>query len=345
VQASDFSILTIALVTFLTVTRTAYLPDASTTHKVLICMSVWIVPLTTATVATTMGAMTPVSGNWCWISSNRSELRYVLTHGWRIGIIFFTAGIYIYIWWYMNRHFRSMVSTITSDLSEATQKPRHRHRGFRKVKDKGEQQETDTEMTVMSKSEELPPNADDWKVSPPKMAYVVYNPDPVDVERGDEISSGPAVYPGYDSKDFYNHYRGNDYLQSPALQPPAAWRQSEIAPRPQSGMAPKPLSNGPVTLDTVASEFPHRKKSRQTEREIKRMLLLNAYPIMYVLLWIPGLTNRFLEATGHASESRVLAALQASSQFVGLANALTYGFNRALRGKAKMWWREKRGKS
>lgn len=83
------------------------------------------------------------------------------------------------------------------------------------------------------------------------------------------------------------------------------------------------------------------------EREIKRMLLLNAYPIMYVILWIPGLVNRFLEASGRTSnaspaERRALAALQASSQFVGLANAVTYGFNTALRKKLRRWWQRKR---
>lgn len=37
VQAADFSILVIAVVTLLTVTRTTYLPAASTMKKVLLC--------------------------------------------------------------------------------------------------------------------------------------------------------------------------------------------------------------------------------------------------------------------------------------------------------------------
>lgn len=61
------------------------------------------------------------------------------------------------------------------------------------------------------------------------------------------------------------------------------------------------------------------------------MLLLNGYPVMYIVLWIPGLTNRILEASGRPSSSEVLAALQCSTQFVGFANAVTYGLNREMR--------------
>ena len=58
---------------------------------------------------------------------------------------------------------------------------------------------------------------------------------------------------------------------------------------------------------------------------IQRVLLLNAYPLAYIILWIPGIVNRFIEAAGH--ESSVAQLFQASAQLVGLANALTYGWN------------------
>lgn len=61
------------------------------------------------------------------------------------------------------------------------------------------------------------------------------------------------------------------------------------------------------------------------------MLLLNGYPILYILLWIPGLTNRFIEASGRTTSNKALAALQCSTQFIGFANALTYGLNREMR--------------
>lgn len=69
-----------------------------------------------------------------------------------------------------------------------------------------------------------------------------------------------------------------------------------------------------------------RNKARQAERDVKRALLMNGYPIMYVILWIPGLTNRILEANGSDS-GRVLAILQCSTQYIGFANSVTYGLS------------------
>ncbi len=61
------------------------------------------------------------------------------------------------------------------------------------------------------------------------------------------------------------------------------------------------------------------------QRQVAKILLLNAYPIAYIVLWIPGLCNRLVEASGHTS--RVLQLMQATTQFVGFTNALTYGWN------------------
>ncbi|KAG9219682.1 hypothetical protein CCMSSC00406_0005996 [Pleurotus cornucopiae] len=75
------------------------------------------------------------------------------------------------------------------------------------------------------------------------------------------------------------------------------------------------------------------------QRAIQRILLLNAYPLLYILLWIPGLANRLVEASGHTS--KVSQILQASTQLVGLANAVTYGWNerigRQLRERYFRW--------
>ncbi len=54
-------------------------------------------------------------------------------------------------------------------------------------------------------------------------------------------------------------------------------------------------------------------------------MLLNAYPVFYIILWIPGLANRIAEATGH--EVYTLQVLQASTQLIGFANAVTFGWN------------------
>ncbi|KAJ3560740.1 hypothetical protein NPX13_g9200 [Xylaria arbuscula] len=78
-----------------------------------------------------------------------------------------------------------------------------------------------------------------------------------------------------------------------------------------------------------------RKRSRKMEKEVRRMLLLRGYPMLYVILWIPGIVSRLLQAAGNeaAANSRVLIGLQASTQFVGLANAITYGWNQQWRQK------------
>lgn len=71
VQATDFSILAISLATLTVVLQKHSAAEASLRKKTLICLSVWVVPLITSTVATSMGAMQPVGGNWCWIANNQ----------------------------------------------------------------------------------------------------------------------------------------------------------------------------------------------------------------------------------------------------------------------------------
>lgn len=345
VQASDFSVLSIALVTLLTITRTTYLPDASTIRKTLICLSVWVVPLITACISTGLGAMSPVSGNWCWIESSRPDLRYGLTHGWRMAIILVTAGIYIFIWWYMNRHFRSVVSTMTgaSSNSRSGGSWSSRRQGFKKMKG-GRGQDADhqgtedsTELSTLSKSR-ISRIGDDWELSAPEAAHVGDDDDVVGADeeeggrkaRSRRTDSICSISDHDDDADDKSH--GIRITEAPG-------HYGERRPGTR-----KSVFDGLRTTDTTASEFPTRRRTREMEREIKRMLLLNAYPIMYVILWIPGLVNRFLEATGNKSNSRLLATLQASSQFVGLANALTYGFNKALRTKFKRWWSKVRGR-
>ncbi len=83
----------------------------------------------------------------------------------------------------------------------------------------------------------------------------------------------------------------------------------------------------PSPTSTVVSRSSTPVTNLPTDRykHISKILLLNAYPIAYIVLWIPGLCNRLAEASGHSS--KVLQIMQASTQFVGFANALTYGWN------------------
>lgn len=57
----------------------------------------------------------------------------------------------------------------------------------------------------------------------------------------------------------------------------------------------------------------------------KTLRLLSGYPLFYVVLWLPGIANRIAEATGHPV--RALAIMQASTAYIGFANAATFGWN------------------
>lgn len=75
--------------------------------------------------------------------------------------------------------------------------------------------------------------------------------------------------------------------------------------------------------------------SSASEREVRRALLLSAYPLAYVILWLPWVVERFMEAEGvQAGSSRAMAALLACPQWIPLANALALGVSVYLRGRA-----------
>ncbi|TLS24756.1 hypothetical protein PpBr36_08900 [Pyricularia pennisetigena] len=495
VQAADFSILAIAIVTLLTVTRRAFLPAASTGKKIFLATLVWIVPLFTSTFATAQGAMAPVAGNWCWITASRPDLRYALTHGWRFLVIFSTIIIYAYIWWYMSRHFHSMVQIQRTGLTEdstgtdssvgttssggtvlsvanttatggsskksmAEESPpaqgkkkgvswTHSIRSVRKHKGEDEEEVQalpdgaappdikETELLDAGpqapaiRLEKPPPSRkgsrtsghgfglsylheeDKGLLSPPavRTANTQEVPAPVGpTQPSTTRKSGmvswklPDIPPSpkgswrHNFKDFgvqgspsrsptaspvpmrplsqlpltpqreASAARGGkmeNKQQSPRWEPP--WRDSNNAsPRPGRSFSLWPLPSPrspwregsrmtspfrqaqgrqPVTLMTNASEFPMRRQTRQVEKEIKRMMLLNAYPIFYVLLSIPGLVNRLIEATGIHVPAHTSQALQAPVQFIGLANALTYGFNKHVRHRIRGDWRALRGRA
>ncbi|CCF44263.1 hypothetical protein CH063_03287 [Colletotrichum higginsianum] len=86
--------------------------------KVFICFCVWLVPIATGAAAAGIGVMEPVSGNWCWITRDRPDLRFSLTYVWRLLIMFATIYIYAYIWRYLGRRLRP--SAKTPDLLQRT---------------------------------------------------------------------------------------------------------------------------------------------------------------------------------------------------------------------------------
>ncbi|KAK8172748.1 G protein-coupled glucose receptor regulating Gpa2-domain-containing protein, partial [Phyllosticta citrichinensis] len=273
IQAADFSILAIALVTLLTVKHFAYMPRASWGKKLAICLSVYIVPVVTSTVSVSLRVVAPVSGNWCWISQDKTALRYALGHGWRFAVMFGTMFIYIYLAAYMRKNF---FSSYLSDISSGASY--------------GISDAVDDD------------NDDDRTESQIELANILKNP--AAIERDDSPLRGELPM----HQHAHHHRRPS---QSNAGSRAARRGTHHSSRRPSAA--------------TMGKGVPATTTSRKVEREVKRMMMLNAYPVLYVLLWIPGAVNRFFEASGH--KVKWLAIAQSSTQYVGLANALTYGIN------------------
>lgn len=102
----------------------------------------------------------------------------------------------------------------------------------------------------------------------------------------------------------------------------------------EKGLSPvskePPVITGPIRRAVTRVE-----NKAKVDREIWRMLLLNMYPVTYLILWIPGIANRIAEGMGH--QVRVLVILQSSTQFIGLANASVYVYKEHRRD-IKEWW-------
>lgn len=295
VQATDFSILAISIVTLLVVRQKARLTRVSALKTTLICASTWIMPLISSTTVVAMGEMKPVSGNWCWLSKKRTDLRYGVAHAWRFAIIFITVGIYTYIWWHVSRHFRFMrnVTYGSASRSSRLQSIRSKLNGTSRG-DKIPEDENSTELRVgVDRQFRVKSSDEESQIS--QSALVL----------DDAVSSTPYA---------------QDRIASPAPNNKVSYHAAVSAKS-----TPWRATESDEAHNTAAEHM--RNNAKQTERDVKRMLLLNGYPIMFVILWIPGLTNRILEASGSTNSSRVLNILQCSTQYVGFANAVTYGLS------------------
>ncbi|KAF7596219.1 hypothetical protein BBP40_002751 [Aspergillus hancockii] len=98
---------------------------------------------------------------------------------------------------------------------------------------------------------------------------------------------------------------------------------------------PRSTSGGPSNVGRFPSVNYYRRRNETQQRnktiqyaDVRRIMLLNGYPAFYIFLWLPGLLNRLLESLGQSP--RWLKILQASTQFIGFANALTYSYNEGL---------------
>ncbi|KAH7058925.1 G protein-coupled glucose receptor regulating Gpa2-domain-containing protein [Macrophomina phaseolina] len=298
VQAADFSILAIALITLFTVIKKSYLPSTSSFRKIVVCGLVWFVPLITSSTAAGLRVLQPVSGNWCWITKDRTDLRYALGHGWRFSIIIATILIYGYIYFYIQHHFSSnralRLSVFGGYVSTA---PPSRDLGKLEEVSKRLSQNIETARQSMT------------------LTRIVSHPEPDSIapSTSNTATTSTTLNP---TNLTPNHKKPSQTLTI----------DTNIT---LSSPPPPELFESPTSIRThMQQQSSHR--HAQVEREVCRMLLLNAYPVAYVILWLPGIADRIVEAaTGSAP--RWLMILQSSTQFIGLANALTYGFNEHMR--------------
>ncbi|KAG6016444.1 hypothetical protein E4U41_004439 [Claviceps citrina] len=325
VQAVDFSVLIISVVVLLTVFRTQLLNYASQRNTVLLCVAAWIPGLITSNLGWALGAYGHVSGNWCWIRRDLLGLRFALTHGWRIAIFVATIAIYTVIYvrltrvfgilrvgntWstFPSKHSRNLDADSADSSSAPTQLPAPDGDGIL------------VEQTF-SVSHELQPV--------PSAAVRVgherdhecghghghghdhdhghdheHDHDPkLDLDRDDKNAAAARAVTRH--HHHHHHHEDNDFVSNPAR---------------ESGTSMTKLPAPP---------------------NVRRMLLMNGYPIAYILLWIPGIANRLIEST-HGSSPRWLTALQASTQFVGFVNAVTYGYSEQMRRDLFLIWTGKR---
>lgn len=212
-----------------------------------------------------------VSGNWCWIRSNRLDLRYALSHGWRIGIFFITILIYTYIHFTLRRVFKNLRS-ISTNLGTG--------RGQPDQAPNPSDLDNDTQKILVNQSVSI-----SHELQPMPQT-------PGGSDNGDSSSSG-----GFDTA-------GKGASQTRVvIQGTSSSSTGDAAPFEASRMPAAP--------------------------NVRKMLLMNGYPLAYIILWIPGLSNRLAESVG--GSPRWLSALQASTQYIGLINAVTYGLNEQMR--------------
>lgn len=272
--------------------------------------------------------MKPAGGNWCWISASRPDLRYGMAHAWRLFVVFSTIIIYIYIWAYLHRLLNSKsnktqqllhgASTTYNEGSFFSQRPRGIR--FHVMPDeeveldafnRGRRNTTVASSSVVSEEYQLPKSQGRKENGVKELRL--------------ELGGG--------SEARQSRTRGGSIRHRPTTSKTGSELAFLDAEALQANQSRTGRESQIEVLQTNASEFPMRPGAQEIELEIKRMMLLNAYPIMYVLLWAPGLINRLMEASGNPNSKITIAALQASTQFVGLANSLTYGFNHHLRDR------------
>jgi hypothetical protein len=215
-----------------------------------------------------LGVYGPVTGNWCWITSEYLGLRYALGHGWRISVILSTIAIYTYVYMRLRSNSRN-IERLREYSCNAVQ-------------------------TAFSQNEHITPRF---------------------IEDGMFRTS--AEHAGAESKT------SELGLQVPNKLPASVLTDSISMPQSRSKKS-KVLTNT-------------RNKPRRRSDGYGRAMCLHGYPLMYIVFWVPGIANRVAEALG--TVPLWLRALQASTQFVGLANVLTYAITERVNERFVEWYK------
>jgi hypothetical protein len=88
----------------------------------------------------------------------------------------------------------------------------------------------------------------------------------------------------------------------------------------------------PIITSTLSRSqgYPHAMSTQRLRNKtlLRKIRVLQIYPILYVILCLPGIASRISEAIGY--HLKVLELLQASTQFIGLANAIAFELTRRM---------------
>ncbi|KAI5779103.1 G protein-coupled glucose receptor regulating Gpa2-domain-containing protein [Geopyxis carbonaria] len=332
VQAIDVSILAIAIVTVMAIVKPRAFEHWSATRSYLAVASIWILPLTTALSAAAAGLYEPATGGWCWIKPKPAYLRYVLTHGWRFVIIAIIFGLYIYLYIFLRSHFKELSSASGGGGSVSAGS---RIGEFRR------------KMSASLSSKLRGGNGDDddegvaLREMPPRTPNPGYNAGKDVHWQNSSISSPskplpplPALAPSA------IHVQTTINMSSPTPPPastPRFYHPSPSISYPSPSTASTKFTNTTATTSsasTTLKPFDNSNAHAQKLARIRKVLLMRAYPTWFVVLWIPGIANRMVEATGGVSPPWLIL-LQSSTSYIGLANAITYGWNEGIMRELK----------
>ncbi|KAG0643789.1 G protein-coupled glucose receptor regulating Gpa2-domain-containing protein [Tuber brumale] len=296
VQATDLSILAIAIVTVWAITAPTTFGLWSTRKAIIAVCFIWVIPFTTGFTAFAKDWYHPVSGNWCWIQSKPAYLRYALTHAWRFFVIISVIVLYTHLHLFLRKHFKEIRSARSSSLTGSV-----------------DSQPQPTSLDNPTVRSHRPHNVnedseDDDEILLKEMPVKPHDRKSAQFDPSSNLSGGENIH----TKTTMEVKEGQGQQG-----------QSSLCPQPTTaGLSPTGLHRETHTRK------PSCQGSEDSEKKLKKVLLMRAYPTFYVILVIPGIANRLVEASG--GSSRVLQLMQASTQFVGLANAITYGWNESI---------------